>query len=185
MKSNKFALIPLLLGSAISHAQVCIPEAVDPERDIDPSDRFEINETDGVVLDRSTGLMWQQCEVGLNYDATTKTCNGSAQKLTWQQALLEANDNSLASYTDWHVPNIKELASIIDHSCASPALAQLELGIFLFSNELLNVEEGDYWSNTTVSLEPEYAWTFQVSDGKNRYLKKTQTGRLRLVRYAK
>ena len=49
----------------------------------------------------------------------------------------------------------------------------------------LNVEEGDYWSNTTVSLEPEYAWTFQVSDGKNRYLKKTQTGRLRLVRYAK
>ncbi len=166
-------------------AQVCISEATNPVGFIEPGERFEINEAEGVVLDRSTGLMWQQCEVGLNYNSNNKTCIGSTQKLTWQQSLLEANDNSHAGFTDWHVPNIKELASIIDHSCASPALPQLEIGVLLFSNELISGEEGDYWSSTTVTLEPEYAWTFQVSDGKNRYLKKTQTGRLRLVRYAK
>jgi len=178
-------LLPILFTSLDANAQVCIDTAINPEGYIEPGDRFEINEEDGVVLDRSTGLMWQQCEVGLNYNIDNKTCVGSTQKLTWQQALLEANDNSHAGYTDWHVPNIKELASIIDHSCASPALPQLELGIFLFSNELISGEEGDYWSSTTVTPEPQYAWTFQVSDGKNRYLKKTQTGRLRLVRYAK
>ena len=181
----KLVTMSMLLYSFIGHAQVCITEAVDPEREIDPEERFEINDTVGVVLDKSTGLMWQQCEVGLNYTAENKACSGSSQRLTWQQALLVANDNNHASYTDWHVPNIKELASIIDHSCASPALADLELGIFLLSDELLSGNEGYYWSNTTVSLEPEYAWAFQISDGKNRYLKKTQTGRLRLVRYAK
>ena len=185
MVINIHLFFAAILFSAIANAQVCIDEAINPEGYIDPSERFEINETEGVVLDRSTGLMWQQCEVGLSYNAENKSCVGSTQKLTWQQALLEANDSSHASYTDWHVPNIKELASIIDHSCASPALAKLELGIFLFSNELISGEEGDYWSSTTVSLEPQYAWTFQVADGKNRYLKKTQTGRLRLVRYAK
>lgn len=178
-------LLPVLLMSISASAQVCISEATNPVGFIEPGDRFEIDEAEGVVLDRSTGLMWQQCEVGLNYNADNKTCTGSTQKLTWQQALLEANDNSHAGFTDWHVPNIKELASIIDHSCASPALPQLDLGVFLFSNELISGEEGDYWSSTTVTLEPQYAWTFQVSDGKNRYLKKTQTGRLRLVRYAK
>jgi hypothetical protein len=185
MVTSRLLFLTLLLIGLTANAQVCIGEATNPEGFIEPGDRFEINEADGVVLDRSTGLMWQQCEVGLNYNADNKSCVGSTQKLTWQQALLEANDNSHASYTDWHVPNIKELASIIDHSCASPALPQLELGIFLFSNELISGEEGDYWSSTTVTLEPQYAWTFQVADGKNRYLKKTQTGRLRLVRYAK
>jgi hypothetical protein len=129
--------------------------------------------------------MWQQCEVGLSYSADTQTCIGNVQKLTWQQALLEASSNVHASYTDWHMPNIKELASIIDYSCASPALPNLEAGIFLFSDDQLSYKEGNYWTNTTVSLEPQFAWTFQISDGKNRYLKKTQTGRLRLVRYVK
>ncbi|MFY8298627.1 DUF1566 domain-containing protein [Pseudoalteromonas sp. SS15] len=185
MVTKHTLFLPFLLLSVGVSAQVCFSDAANPVGFVDPSERFEINETDGIVLDRSTGLMWQQCEVGLNYNADNKTCIGSTQKLTWQQALLEANDNSHAGFTDWHVPNIKELASIIDHSCVSPALPQLELGVFLFSNELISGEEGDYWSSTTVTLEPQYAWTFQVSDGKNRYLKKTQTGRLRLVRYAK
>lgn len=174
-------LIALIAGQA-SATQVCIDEAINPIGFVEADARYEINEAEGVVLDRTTGMMWQQCEIGLNYDAENKACTGDIQTFSWQQALLEANDNSYGGYTDWHMPNLKELASIVSHHCANPAL---DTEVFLFSKELLNVEEQNYWTSTTVSALPSYAWTFQVSDGKNRRLIKTAGGRLRLVRYAK
>lgn len=181
--SIKYTLtLTSMLVSQACFAQVCIDDAINSLGFFESDERYEINEDEGVVLDRTTGLMWQQCELGLNYDAENKTCTGDIQTLSWQQALLEANDNTHAGYTDWHMPNLKELASIISHHCVNPAL---DTEVFLFSTELLNAEEKNYWSSTTATSLATHAWTFQVSDGKNRRLRKTAGGRLRLVRYAK
>ena len=43
---------------------------------------------------------------------TFDTCEGTSQQLSWGEALRGAKMSDYAQYSDWHVPNIKELASI-------------------------------------------------------------------------
>ncbi|KJR43503.1 protein of unknown function DUF1566 [Candidatus Magnetoovum chiemensis] len=84
-----------------------------------PEPRFTDN-NDGTVTDNLTGLMW------LN-DAN---CFGS---MIWQPALdtvsdFNSNPNNYncfgynGSYSDWRLPNIKELRSLVDYSNYGPAL---------------------------------------------------------------
>ena len=71
------------------------------------ADRF-VDNCDGTVTDVTTGLMWQQ---------------GTASvRLTLSQALSYCETLALAGYTDWRLPNIKELDSIIDRSRANPSI---------------------------------------------------------------
>jgi hypothetical protein len=53
---------------------------------------------DGTVADLQTGLMWQQ---------------DPGSKMTWYDAVAGASSFYLAGYTDWRLPTIKELYSLI------------------------------------------------------------------------
>lgn len=82
-----------------------------------PSQRFEIQDT--VVIDHTTQLMWAKCVVGRSgSDCST----GNATLLNWPDALNYASNAQLASFNNWRLPNIKELASIIESACIRPAL---------------------------------------------------------------
>ncbi|MCB1157131.1 MAG: DUF1566 domain-containing protein [Leptospiraceae bacterium] len=59
---------------------------------------------DGTVTDNNTGLIWQQS----NGEQST----GDYQ-FTWQEALSYCENLSLAGKTDWRLPDIKELQSIV------------------------------------------------------------------------
>ncbi len=91
-----------------------------------PTERFVVR-GQGLVTDRQTGLMWQRCPIGQQF-AADWTCTGSEIIFTWQSALHyveqlnggEIGDN--LGYTDWRVPNLKELASIVEYGCDAPAL---------------------------------------------------------------
>lgn len=52
----------------------------------------------GTITDNVTGLIWQQ-DMG--------------EKISFEQAFIKADSLSLAGYTDWRVPTIKELYSLI------------------------------------------------------------------------
>lgn len=65
-----------------------------------------VDNSDGTVSDLQTGLMWQQ-QVG--------------EKVTYSQALAGAETFNLAGYSDWRLPNIKELYSLIDFSGTDPS----------------------------------------------------------------
>lgn len=54
---------------------------------------------DGTVSDLNTGLMWQKTVAG--------------QEMTWQQALSYADSAVIAGKSDWRLPTIKELYSLI------------------------------------------------------------------------
>ncbi len=56
---------------------------------------------DGTVTDLNTGLMWVQAH---------------GEKMTFDEAVAGASTFSLAGYTDWRLPTIKELYSLIDFS---------------------------------------------------------------------
>ncbi|OHU96399.1 DUF1566 domain-containing protein [Pseudoalteromonas byunsanensis] len=164
----------VLLGSFTAFAQqTCVDATNAPSTT--PTERFTFN-GDGTATDNETGLMWQVCEFGQNYDAVNITCNSAALQVNWQQALVAAKNSNYAGFTDWHVPNVKELASIIEHSCVEPAINQ---------EVFLSTQNDNYWSSTTAISEQDHAWAYQLADGKNNLKAKTSDIFLRLVRYAK
>ena len=64
-----------------------------------------VDSGDGTVTDRATGLMWQQ--------------GGSLKPLAWRLAksyVNSLNKNRSAGYSDWRLPTIDELVSLIEKS---------------------------------------------------------------------
>ena len=74
---------------------------------------------DGTVTDKETGLMWQKCGLGLSGNDCSM---GTATTFTWQAALAVANENTQSNYSDWRLPNVKELFSIVEVACYFPAI---------------------------------------------------------------
>jgi len=112
-------LAGLLVVAPLAHAQTCnsnIP--------LDRPDTRYTDNGDGTVTDNETGLMWKQCSEGQS--TSTNACDtGSANTYTWHEALAQAqsaNAASFATYSDWRVPNLKELKSLVETACYSPAI---------------------------------------------------------------
>ena len=75
---------------------------------------------DGTVLAPKTKLMWMRCLVGQTL--SSGACTGSATLFTWADALNAAKSQTFAGHTDWRLPNVKELLSILEDSCYTPSL---------------------------------------------------------------
>ncbi|AXN34407.1 DUF1566 domain-containing protein [Vibrio coralliilyticus] len=95
-----------------------------------PNVRYAFN-TNGTVKDRTTGLTWMRCQLGKAWNSSEEKCEGDATGMFWQAALNEvqsinqSQSNALyqfAGKSNWRLPNIKELMSLAEHSCRTPAL---------------------------------------------------------------
>lgn len=75
---------------------------------------------DGTVTDTRTGLMWKQCPEGQTYAGGS--CSGSSTPMNWVAALTLAKNASFAGYSDWRLPNIKELHSLVEPCRQAPSL---------------------------------------------------------------
>ncbi|WP_082876835.1 DUF1566 domain-containing protein [Hydrogenophaga crassostreae] len=75
--------------------------------------RFSLNGAE--VVDAATGLVWARCSIGQGW--VGNGCSGTPAQYTHEQALEIAK-----STNGWRLPNVKELASIIDRGCFQPAI---------------------------------------------------------------
>lgn len=89
------------------------------------------------MTDNLTGLMWVRTP-----DSTRRT---------WADALTYANNLTLCGYSDWRLPNIQELKSLVYNHGQSDPYAWLKAQGFSFNNQ-------DYWSSTTVANDTTSAW---------------------------
>lgn len=116
-----------------------------------PSPRFKDN-GDGTLTDKMTGLMWLQ-------DAN---CFGIK---TWEGALdvvadFNANAGSYsctyytATYTDWVLPNIVELESLVNPETYTVG--------WLSNQGFFHVQKAFYWSSTTTAYYPLSAWILSL-----------------------
>jgi len=60
-----------------------------------------------------------RCTLGQTWSGAT--CTGSPTPYVWADALAAAQSSSFAGHTDWRIPNVKELLSIVERRC-SPAI---------------------------------------------------------------
>lgn len=120
-----------------------------------PRERF-LENNDGTVTDVSTGLMWSQCLAGQtvtgsicsgNYDDRDpyQNQNLAYRESSWRRALDYADQSTLAGHSDWRVPSIKELQSIMEYSCRS---YKLNSDIFPPSAPEANAQGMTLWSST-------------------------------------
>jgi hypothetical protein len=98
-----------------------------------------IDNGDGTVTDESTGLMWQKDDNG--------------QGLLWKDSLEYSEKLEYAGYSDWRLPNAKELQSILDYS-RCPDITDSAAINPIFNISQINNEGGvkDYpffWTSTT------------------------------------
>lgn len=110
-----------LLVSSMSISMIALADCTNRNTDITLSkpDNIYTDHGDGTVTDNETGLMWKKCTLGLSGN----DCSiGSIRYRPWGGALTTANSNSDHGYDDWRLPNIKELASLIENACNDPAI---------------------------------------------------------------
>ena len=82
--------------------------------------------------------------------------------MTWQEALdyvagMNAGTYANYGYTDWLLPNRKELSSLIDYSQSSPALPS--------GHPFTNVQSDSYWSSTSFAFDGSVAWRLIIDSG--------------------
>lgn len=99
---------------------------------------------DGTVTDLATSLIWQQ---GINSIDRTRI-----------QAIIDCRNLSLAGHSDWRLPNIKELASIIDHRARAPAIKEKAFS--------MSVAELRFWSSTNFTGVAGMAWLVNFQSGR-------------------
>jgi hypothetical protein len=74
---------------------------------------------DGTVTDTKTALMWKQCHEGFSGSLCTV---GSREVYNWADAIEHANNHNFAEHSDWRLPNIKELNSLVARDQRNPAI---------------------------------------------------------------
>ena len=151
-------------------AQVCNTASITAST---PTADF-IDNGNGTVTHTKTGLMWKQCTEGLS---GAGCATGTATLYTWQGALQAAQTlnaaGGFAGFTDWRVPNQKELNSIVERQCNAPAIN---------ATTFPNTISSWYWSATPVAGFATGAWSVRFNDGSDLAYGKSTNYYVRLVR---
>lgn len=165
-----------LLGfaTALQAAQTC--NANLPE--VTPTSEF-IDHQDGTVTHSHTGLMWKRCAEGQTWSGGT--CTGVASNnVNWSSALLAGRNAVSANHSDWRLPNVKELESIVENKCYSPSI---NASIFP------NTPASYFWSASAYAFNPVSVWYVNFLNGVVDFGKKLSPNQfpnqVRLVRAGK
>lgn len=136
-------------------------------------ERFMPRSSGSEVFDARTGLTWARCSVGQRWDSVTATCSGTASTYTHEGAL-----QYVANMSGWRLPNRRELSSLVDRGCISPAIDSAAFpNVPSFAN---------YWSSTPfLGYSSSYPWSIRLQDGAlspSSYARRNGYLNVRLVR---
>ena len=146
-----------------------------------PNPRLTDNQ-DGTVTDNLTGLVWLAKANCIATDYPGFDTDGTAGDglVDWSSALEFVAGINTADYdcsdtsngggnqTDWRLPNVKELHSLIDFSKSNPALP--DSGLFQ------DMQSNWYWSSTTVAQGNHLAWAVSLLNGDANHGDKVYVG---------
>lgn len=154
----KIALFLIVLTNALPALaqQACLQDKITPTA---PTGQYQQN-NDGTVIDGKHQLMWKRCLEG----KTGEQCeSGQLEMVDWAEALLWLSsqpNNSFAGYSDWRLPNIRELNTLAEMQCRSPAI---NLGVFT------NAPAVHVWTSSPYTFPTDYSWYIDFNDGSSAY----------------
>lgn len=141
--------VGMIATSTPTIAQTCVGGV----RASNPTSSYSV--FNGTVTDLRSGLIWDQCLWG---KSGTDCSAGVASTLTWRQALAVPGTANAAKHrgqSDWRLPNIKELASLVE-VCRIPAI----------NDQVFPATAADgAWTSSPYMLFPGYGWIVLFADG--------------------
>lgn len=137
------------------HAYVRCVNNFSREKELPDIGSYNDNQ-DGTVIDDGTGLMWMQKTADINNDnIITNLVYPSGDLIPWGDAMQWCEDSNFAGYSDWRLPNIKELGSLIDIKRYNPAI-----------NSYFQCQtDNGYVSSTTSTSWPSYVLYAYFNNG--------------------
>lgn len=99
----------------------------------------------GTITDNATGLIWQQKTAGT---------------MNWDDAMKYCKNLKLGSYSDWRLPSIEELLSIVDLNLKKP---KIDTAYFP------DAKSSFYWSASSYAYNNEAAWGVGFYSGDSHY----------------
>lgn len=135
-----------------------------------PSNRFQIDEAAGTVLDTKTNLTWKRCSEGQIYKAGH--CLGESSRWAWAEAVTQFGVDG----ESWRLPSVDELVSIIETKCSNPAI---NMTVFP------DAPSDWFWSASPYSLSSGSAWYISFYRGEVDGSYKSGNRNIFLVRGAK
>lgn len=102
------------------------------------------DQTDDLILDRETGLVWERSPDTETHSSWTTACNYCYLK-------------ELANRKGFRPPTIEELASLVDNDIYNPPLPP--------GHPFINMQPYYYWSSTTWTGDVSKAWAVVFSTG--------------------
>ena len=106
-----------------------------------PFEALSLNDNgDGTVTDENTGLVWQRADDGI--------------RRNWAAAGFYCENLTLAGKSDWRLPNVRELLSVVDHSKYDPA-----------APSALDTRSAGYWSSTVNAGDFDQSWFVYFESG--------------------
>lgn len=124
-----------------------------------PNPRFTVGAPEtatNCVTDNLTGLIW------------ARNANLDGNK-TWSNAVAYCENLIYGGYSDWRLPNVKELESLIDFGWSAPALCNtVGTGHWQDNNPFTGVSSGSavyYWSSTKYAPPVYWVWYVDLDSG--------------------
>jgi aryl carrier-like protein len=146
-------------------------------------DNRYVDHKNGTVTDKITGLMWKQCSEGLSLSGSN--CVNEEGKednptlYSWKQAIELTNTFEFAGKSDWRLPNIKELMSLVARNRRS--------GSSINSTRFPNTPTDAYWSSSPSARHSQSSWKVTFNGGYHIYSPRHRDSKayVRLVRDVK
>ncbi len=140
-----------------------------------------IDNHDGTITDLSTGLMWMKYDSGY-----FKAGDNRDGKLNWQQALDWAESLEYAGYSDWRLPNAKELQGIVDYTRSPDITDSPAIDPILDTTPVIDgngqVNYSFFWTGTThLDGNPPGTNAVYIAFGEAQGYLRTSTGNYILV----
>jgi hypothetical protein len=138
-------------GTEYTYKKVATTSDKANESIIATSSNTYLDNGDGTITDLSTGLMWLASDALITME--------------WKEALTWCENLDYAGFSDWYLPDVKELQSIADYSGVYPAFNDAYFTSTSFPTENPNYY---FWTSTSAyfsTSDPTYYYAWYVAFG--------------------
>ena len=137
---------------------------------------------DGTITDNNTGLLWEK----LGQDGSIHDVGNT---YTWNEAfsvhVASLNSTSFAGHSDWRLPNVKELQSILNYGTSNPAVSpafNANCTPGCMATTCSCTAASFYWSSSSFAANPSLPWLLDFFTGGTATPSKTTYWFMRAVR---
>ena len=133
---------------------------------------WEVKTDDDSVHDKDNKYEWYDSNPDTNggYSGYTRNYDNT------EEFIKTLNSNEYGGYSDWRMPTMTELTSIVNYNTYYPAIVD---------SFFPNISSDFYWSSTTDANDPQNAWGIYFNNGSDNYISKPSFYSVRAVRSQK